>query len=88
MDPDTPKSRRGVETIRRYGADFIAARARDGYIAKRLAEDGLDPERMKPADLAAYRTQALRNRAAQMRAAKVAKRAAIAAPATPEDGAA
>lgn len=75
-DPDisrNPRSRSGHVTIERYGADFIAARARAGLLAKELAKVA-HPERLTPHEIEALRIQVMRRQAAKARAALAASR--------------
>jgi hypothetical protein len=76
----TPEDRQkaGSTNIRRYGADFIAERARRGLLKGEIA--GMrHPERLTPDQITAMLKQALIRQAALMRYAKAAKRAARAA---------
>ena len=68
-----PRSRRGRAVIERYGADFIAARAREGLVRKEI-EKVAHPERLTPDEVAAIRRQVMRRQAALMRAVRAAKR--------------
>ena len=78
MDQEDPKRPGpGRTTINRYGADFIAARARSGLIALELAKVA-HPDRLTTDELRALRRQVLRRQAAVARAALAAKRAAAA----------
>jgi hypothetical protein len=72
------RSKGGVAVHRRYGSDYLAARARRGMLAKELASVS-HPERLTEDELDAIQRQCLVNQAAKMRAAKAAKRAARAA---------
>ena len=62
-------------TVERYGADFIATRARRGLLARELAKVA-HPDRLTPDEIDAVYRQVMRRQTAKMRAAKAAKRAA------------
>jgi hypothetical protein len=72
------RQRAAASTIRRYGADFIAARMRRGMLKDELAKVH-HPERLTPDEIDAIYRQVMIRQAAVMRAAKVAKRVARAA---------
>ena len=76
MEPVRPRTPGpGQTTIDRYGADFIAARARSGLLAQELAKVR-HPERLTPDEVDAVYPQVMRRQAARARAAMAAKRAA------------
>lgn len=72
MKPSTIRGGRHT-TVERYGADFIAARARRGLLARELAKVA-HPDRLTPHEIEAVYRQVMRRQAARMRAAKAAKR--------------
>lgn len=65
-------------TVERYGYEFIAARARNGLLARELAKVAR-PDRLTSEEIDAVYRQVMRRQAAKMRAAKAATRTAAAA---------